>query len=146
VPTADVAFDGRAGRAVLDTGARISYADAAFLGLGQTPALGQTPPVGQTPTLGQTHGRQPVGRLRDFHPLLGAFETDVFELPVEIAGQRVTARVGVLPPVLQQALALAGAHWIVGMDVLGQFAFVLDVGHGRMKIVAGDWEEMLAGV
>jgi Ca-activated chloride channel family protein len=134
VPTASVAFDGRDGRAVLATGARISYADAAFLALGQSHGLGQS------------QVRQPVGRMRDFHPMLGAFETDVFELPAAIAGQRFTARVGVLPPGLQQAIALTGAHWIVGMDVLGQFPFVLDAGHGRMKIVVGDLEELLAVV
>jgi hypothetical protein len=123
VPTADVAFDGRSGRAVLDTGARISYADPGLLA-----------------------GRRPSGRVHDFHPMLGAFDTDVFELPVEIAGQRFAAHVGVLPAQLQQLLALAGAHWIVGMDVLGQFPFVLDAGHARMKIVVDDLEAMLAGV
>jgi Ca-activated chloride channel homolog len=122
VPTADVILGGRQGRAVLDTGARLSYAGAADV------------------------SGTPVGRERDFNPLLGVFETDVYRVRVEIAGLSVDARVGVMPPALQQVLALVGARWIVGMDVLGQAAFVLDLGHGRMKLVTGRVWEMLAGV
>jgi hypothetical protein len=122
VPTADVILGGRQGRAVLDTGARLSYAGAADV------------------------SGTPVGRERDFNPLLGVFETDVYRARVEIAGLSVDARVGVMPPALQQVLALVGARWIVGMDVLGQAAFVLDLGHGRMKLVTGRVWEMLAGV
>jgi hypothetical protein len=122
VPTAEVVIDGRRARAVLDTGARITYVEAG--------ALSGTP----------------IGRQHDFHPMLGAFETDVYLVPLEIAGQQVTARVGVMPPALQQMLALTGARWIVGMDVLGQSPLVLDLGHHRIKLVTGQLWEMLAGV
>ena len=122
VPCADVVVHGRQGRAVLDTGARISY---------MLPGLFQHPRV---------------GREQDFHPAVGRFETDVYVVDVEFAGLRFRGRFGVLPDALHALLAAAGAEWVVGTELLAQFPFVFDLAHGRMKIVQEDVTPFLAAL
>ena len=38
-----------------------------------------------------------VNHIQDFHVMAGPYETDVYEVPVEIAGHRFVANCGVLP-------------------------------------------------
>ena len=78
VPTAEVRIGARHGIAFLDTGARLSYMDPAAV-----------------------TGR-PVGREKDFLPMFGEFETDVYEAEIELAGLQLRARFGLLPTPLQQ--------------------------------------------
>ena len=73
VPTTNLTVGGTSVVAVLDTGAGLSYMD---------PAAVQT---------------APVDREEDFHPTLGRFETDVYEVEVELAGVRHAGRFGILP-------------------------------------------------
>ena len=112
VPSADVRVGGQSGRAYLDTGARLSYMDP-----GIVPAA------------------HAVGRETDFFPLLGSFETDVYELEVEVAGFQFTGRFGVLPAALQPMLLRAGAQWVIGSAILGRAPLLFDLGHERVQIV-----------
>jgi Ca-activated chloride channel family protein len=111
VPTAEITVGARQGVAFLDTGARLSYIDPAAV-----------------------TGR-PVGREKDFFPLVGEFETDVYEAEIELAGLRLRGRFGVLPQPLQQEMAALGAQWVIGSELLQQFPLLLDLQHHRIMIV-----------
>ena len=111
VPTAEITVGARQGVAFLDTGARLSYMDPAAV-----------------------TGR-PVGREKDFFPLVGEFETDIYEVEIELAGLRLRGRFGVLPPPLQQPMAALGAQWVIGSELLQQFPLLLDLQHHRIMLV-----------
>jgi hypothetical protein len=111
VPSAEVRSGACHGIAFLDTGARLSYMDPAAVS-----------------------GR-PVGREKDFFPLVGEFETDVYEAEIELAGLRFRAKFGLLPALLQQSMAALGAQWVIGSEVLQQFPLVLDLQHHRIMLV-----------
>lgn len=121
VPSAEIAIGSRRGVAFLDTGARLSYMD---------PTCISTPPV---------------GREKDFFPLLGEFETDVYDVDVELAGLRFRGRFGVLPAGLQQRMAQLGAQWVVGAELLQQFPVVFDLRNDRILLVQGEMS-FLAGI
>ncbi len=82
-------------RAVIDSGASISYVPAALV-----------------------EGLTPVGRKKDFYPGFGEFETDVWRVRAQIGGRRLTIKAGMLPPTLQMmfGLLLRPDGWIVGSD------------------------------
>ncbi len=101
----------RHGIAFLDTGTRLSYLDPAAV-----------------------TGR-PVGREKDFFPIVGEFETDVYEAEIEFAGLRFRGRFGLLPTLLQQSMAALGAQWVIGSELLQQFPVLLDLQHHRIMIV-----------
>jgi Ca-activated chloride channel family protein len=111
VPSAEVRVGNQTGLAFLDTGTRLSYIDP-----------------------GAVAGA-PVGREKDFFPLLGEFETDVYQVDIELAGLRLRGRFGVLPPALQQSLAALGAQWVIGNELLSEFPLLLDLKHSRIMIV-----------
>jgi Mg-chelatase subunit ChlD len=121
VPSADVVIGTRPGVAFLDTGARLSYMD---------PACVSAPPV---------------ARERDFFPLLGEFETEVYEVDIEVAGLRFRGRFGVLPTPLQQEIKAFGAQWVIGSELLQQFPLVLDLRNSRILVVLGE-PSTLAGI
>ncbi|MGI9042780.1 MAG: hypothetical protein ACR2GK_01500, partial [Gemmatimonadaceae bacterium] len=97
-------------RAVIDSGASISYVPAALV-----------------------EGLTPVGRRKDFYPGFGEFETDVWRVRAEIGGRRLTIKAGVLPPTLQMmfGLLLGPDGWIVGSDFFRNRAVVVDYQGGR---------------
>jgi hypothetical protein len=95
--------------AVLDTGAQISYAPRRAVA-----AL------------------EPCGVAKDFYPMLGEFEVELYELRIRLAGRSIVAKMGVLPPILEGLLSAVGSEWILGTDVLRQRSFQLDLAHNRM--------------
>jgi Ca-activated chloride channel family protein len=111
VPSAAVQVGNRSGLAFLDTGTRLSYIDP-----------------------GAVAGA-PVGREKDFFPLLGEFETDVYVADIELAGLRLRGRFGVLPPALHQSLKALRAQWVIGNELLSEFPLLLDLKHSRIMIV-----------
>jgi hypothetical protein len=111
VPSAEIRLGARHGVAFLDTGARLSYMDPAAVS-----------------------GR-PVGREKDFFPMVGEFETDVYEAEIELAGLRFSARFGLLPTLLQQSMAALGGQWVIGSELLRQFPVLLDLQHHRIMLV-----------
>jgi hypothetical protein len=70
-------------------------------------------------------GRTPIRRERDFHPLIGPFETDVWSLPISVDGRPIALEAGVLPAALERALA-TGDGWILGSDFFCNRTIVLD--------------------
>jgi Ca-activated chloride channel family protein len=80
----------------------------------------------------------PVNHLKDFHVMTGSFETDVYEVNVEIAKHPFIANCGVLPESLASMVGkMTGTEWIIGTDLLRQGAIGLDLRHNR---VTASWE------
>jgi len=78
--------------AVLDTGAGLSYLRDAQLA---------------------TFGK-PLGRTRDFHPMLGEFEVDTVECSVMVGDQSVTEVFGLANEDLQRLMQIAKIDGILG--------------------------------
>jgi hypothetical protein len=60
----------------------------------------------------------PAGRVTDFYPGVGQFQTDTNDVPVSLAGVAFTLRCGVLPGLLGMTLMMAGTKGIVGNAIL----------------------------
>jgi hypothetical protein len=92
-------------RMFFDTGAQLSYLqpapDAPGGGLARFPA---------------------AGRVSDFYPGFGPFETDTHQVPVLFGGATFTLRVGTLPELLGMTLLMAGTTGIVGNELLRERA------------------------
>lgn len=109
VPLLDISVQGRTVKAILDSGAQLSYAD---------------------PETANTH--LPVGVVDDFYPMLGRFETSVYRFPVIAGGREIDAQWGILPGALGHLLGIAGARWILGVDFFRERRIVLDFANGRV--------------
>jgi hypothetical protein len=82
-------------RMFFDTGAQISFF--------QDDSLGEFPCA---------------GRVTDFYPGRGPFETDTHMVPVSLGGVAFTLRCGTLPGLLGTALMMAGTQGIIGNAIL----------------------------
>lgn len=109
VPLLNVGVAGQTVTAILDSGAHLSYADPEF--------------VAQYTSVGST---------QDFYPAYGTFTTDLYRLPVTVAGREFEVQCGVLPPALRRLLPLAGSQWILGVDFFRNRRIVLDYARGRV--------------
>jgi hypothetical protein len=102
-------------KALFDTGAKLCYIPRS--------------------AVGKLH---PVNHLKDFHVMAGNFETDVYEVKVEIAKHCFIANCGVLPESLASMVGkMTGTEWIIGTDLLRQGAIGLDLRHNH---VTASWE------
>ena len=63
-------------------------------------------------------GLQPIDRISEFYPSMGPFETDVYELPLQIGNERQTLRFGILPEAAAQLHSVAGLQVLVGLELL----------------------------
>ena len=113
VPIVPMVHDGRQLRAVLDTGAPVSYMDPAAAA-----------------------GREPDGEVEDFYPMIGGFTTKLYGATVTCGGRTITTPFGVLPPLLAASLSLIGVSWIIGTDFFREGPVLLDLGRGAMTVAA----------
>ncbi|MFM7282754.1 MAG: hypothetical protein ACKO32_13355 [Planctomycetia bacterium] len=63
-------------------------------------------------------GFRSVGRVTDFHPGFGQFETELFEVQVSLGGIAFPLHCGSLPELLGLSLMMAGTEGIVGNAIL----------------------------
>lgn len=110
VPVIEAIIEERASKCFLDTGAKISYISEEI-----------------------TDGKQSLGKVQDFYPGVGQFETETYRIDTHIVGHSFPAIFGNLPMLLQMTLGLAGAEGIVGYDLFKQFKVMLDIEGGIMK-------------
>ncbi len=98
-------------RAVVDSGASLSYVPAAVV-----------------------ESLTPIGRRSDFYPGFGQFETDVWRVRAEIGGRRLLITAGILPPMLQMmfGMILGPDGWIVGSDFFRNRKMVIDYSGQRI--------------
>jgi hypothetical protein len=109
VPVVNVRIKNKTIKVVVDTGAKISYMSGEFL-----------------------NGMDPVGRVQDFYPLLGNFETDIYNLTTNIENESFDVKYGKLPDMLKKLLLTGGIHGILGYDLMSNFKVLLDIGSEKM--------------
>jgi hypothetical protein len=98
--------------AVLDTGAALSYAPTSAV-----------------------EGLRSVRRAEDFLPGFGRFTVDVYRLDIRVGGIELPVEVGVLPPMLQMALALlCPGGWIIGSDLFRDRVVTLYLGGSAVHV------------
>ncbi len=112
VPIIPMTVGGYSVRLFLDSGTRLSYLSR-----------------------GQTAGLSSVGNEDDFHPVVGRFQTPIFEVPVMWEDTSLKLRFGNLPPVLEMTLSLGNASGIIGYDFFSRFRVWLDLRKGKMGYV-----------
>ncbi len=95
IPIVTACVDGRDFRMFFDTGAQISYF--------QDDSLAKFPSA---------------GRVTDFYPGFGQFESDTHKVPVSLGGVSFTLRCGALPELLGMTLVMASTEGIVGNAIL----------------------------
>lgn len=108
---AEMELEGQTKKCIIDSGARLSY------------LMGEVP-----------ENAVPSGRMSDYHPLNGHFETDVYEATATLAGHLFIMKFGQLPRMLEMALGLARVKAIVGHDLLSQYRVTLDFLHNKMAL------------
>jgi hypothetical protein len=79
-------------------------------------------------------GLDPVDRISEFYPLLGPFETNVYELPLQIGDERQVMRFGVLPEAAAQMHATAGLPVLVGLGLLEHYRISIGLREKRMRL------------
>ncbi len=82
----------------LDTGAKISYLKKSL-----------------------TAGSPLTGRVDDFYPGIGRFQTTTFKTAVAVMGETVVLNCGNLPSLLETTLTMAGCAGIIGNDIFRHF-------------------------
>ena len=101
--TVTVNVAGKPARVFLDTGAPTSYISPAYI----------------------NPDTEPLEYVKDFSPMSGDFETPIFELPCNFAGEDFTMRLGNLPDVLNFGVSSLGAQGAVGLELLKRFRFLI---------------------
>ena len=86
-------------------------------------------------------GLTPVDRLVEFYPLFGAFETDVYELPLEIGAERQILRFGTFPDQIEQMHAQAGLPVLIGLGLLDHYRISVGLREGRLLLEPIDFDK-----
>ena len=102
IPIAVVSITGSEHRFFVDTGAQLSYF--------QDDSLRTFPAA---------------GRVSDFYPGFGTFETDTYSVTADLGNARMQLRCGSLPALLGATLMMAGTTGIVGNEILKGRAILL---------------------
>jgi hypothetical protein len=92
-------------------------------------------PLGFVPEA-YVEGRQPVDHISEFYPTMGAFETDVYELPIQIGDERQVDRFGVLPEAAAQLHEQAGISVLVGLGLLEHYRVSVGLREKRFLLEA----------
>ena len=95
IPTVTLDINKQSHKVFFDTGAQLSYIDSHLLSLGQ-----------------------PNGNFVDFHPFLGAFETETATLSTGLSGTYFDLVFGSLPPLFELTLKSANADGILGNEFM----------------------------
>lgn len=92
----------------LDTGAKISYIDETF-------------------TVGQTE----LEAREDFNPMVGRFQTTLYDMQASINGMEFPVHFGKLPSSLALTLQMLGLRGAIGYDLFDSFVVLMDF-HNRV--------------
>jgi len=96
VPTVSLLVDGEEQKWFVDTGAVTSFVS--------------NKPDGAA---------EPIGTHQDFYPGFGSFETDVYEVEIQLYEEPQKISVGVLPDLLGMSLMVSGCSGILGLNAFG---------------------------
>ena len=103
VPLMEISTERGPARAVLDSGAALSYAPQSVVA-----------------------SLTPIRTVSDFHPSIGEYRTPVFRIPVVVWGRPLVLEAGTLPQPLRAALGAISGGWIMGSDFFARRAVLLD--------------------
>lgn len=112
-PVAVVCIGGVEVRLVVDTGAQCGYLRDSYL-----------------------QGRRPLGPRDDFHPILGDYTTELFEVPVTLGDLSLRLAFGAMPPGVALMMDMANTDGVLGTDLFDR---------RRARIALPDWEMVLSG-
>lgn len=105
VPTANIIMNGKLQKVFIDTGAKIHFVRKHVV-----------------------TGLEAIDTEIDFYPNIGEFETDVYEMLIEIAGEKHVMRSCILPPLLETALAnTGGIEGILGTEIFNKYIATFDM-------------------
>jgi hypothetical protein len=80
-----------------------------------------------------TDGHETTGKLQDFYPGFGVFETDCFAIPTRIGDTTFQVNYGNLPALLQMTLMMGSVDGIIGYDFFANFQVYIDFQNQRLK-------------
>ena len=103
VPAIEIVFGREPIRAILDTGAKISYLKSCHV-----------------------EELDPIGESEDFYPGVGKFKTSIYELPIHFNNKKLNLTFGKAPPFLELLLTGLGAEAVVGNDIFLHFSITFD--------------------
>jgi len=103
IPIIFVILNGKEINFFLDTGAKISYLNSNFV-----------------------QGHNTIKVEQDFYPGFGDFETNIYQLPLDLFNQLKKFDFGVLPKSLELSLSMGGTNGIIGNNILINFDLVID--------------------
>lgn len=90
-------------------------------------------------------GRRPVGRRRDWSPLIGEFVADLYQLDVRVDGLRISEPFGVLPAEAERRLGIAGRNaYIIGAALFRGRVVELDFVSGKLTVARAETPRQLA--
>lgn len=95
----------------LDTGAKISYIDQSY-----------------------TEGENQIETKDDFSPLIGHFQTPIFEMEASIGACSFLVNFGVLPPSFVIPFQMMGIQGAIGFDMFNAFTVVIDFNNSKLYI------------
>lgn len=110
VPTINVNIDGRAIDCLFDTGAHINYINSSM-----------------------TKGKNPIETVRDFNPIIGEFETNLYDLDVVLRDINKTLKFGNLPGSAETVIFRSGnVNGIIGMNLFEGKKVLLSIRRGKI--------------
>lgn len=108
VPTINVNIDGRAIDCWFDTGAHINYINSSM-----------------------TKGKNPIETVRDFNPIIGVFETNLYDLDVVLRDINKTLKFGNLPGSAETVIS-GNVNGIIGMNLFEGKKVLLSIRRGKI--------------
>ena len=108
VPTINVNIDGRAIDCLFDTGAHINYINSSM-----------------------TKGKKPIETVRDFNPIIGEFETNLYDLDVVLRDINKTLKFGNLPGSAETVIS-SNVNGIIGMNLFEGKKVLLSIRRGKI--------------
>jgi hypothetical protein len=90
-------------------------------------------PLGFVP-VNMVRGLTPIDRISEFYPMFGPFETDVYELPLEIGDEQQVLRFGTFPEKIEQMHAQAGMPVLIGLGLLKHYRISVGLREQRLML------------
>ena len=111
VPCAKIFMNNEKHKVFVDTGAKICYLRKEAL-------------AGLEPSDTEIH----------FYPMMGEFETKVYQIPVDLIGETHRMHCGVLPPTLENTLSDAGVEGILGNELYEKYIASFERGTQKLYL------------
>ena len=95
----------------IDTGAKISYINNRY-----------------------TENKNSIDVRDDFHPIIGNFQTPIYEMEGSVGGKTFPIEFGVLPDIYSNTLEMIGISGVIGFDLFNSFTAYIDLTNNKMHL------------